>query len=327
MLALADLRPEQPGPGSDEPIEAVRAGEDSQANLDADMAAQSQVVMELGQGAAAATNGGNVGDGDETDFKLIAKRWREMAYRWACQNPDLTTQFILIRVSLGPQVFLMTKFLQVSADAWSAKEIEKELRTGERNYRIVWAAENHAPKQALESICKLIDTDFSDLLPLEMFTTNRSHDFFRILATVGAATYHYLHQRHGRYPFLLFKLLSQDLDAARKTSLVNRILLDFSENRCVMDDFSTWYCRSYAPNLLCAEGIQELQAIATGASIDISHTECQHAGNRKLVESRKVNTHCPDLAQASSQFIARSFRRRAWLSFNPDHGAKKQTSI
>ena len=301
LLALADVQP-----GSDQPVEA-EAGSEAQAQAWAEEQLMVQGAAPLGPDAA--------GGDDENDFKLVAKRWREVAYRWACQNPDLTAQFLFTRLSLGPQTFMMMKSLQVSADSWSQKEIERQLRTGQRNYKIVWAGANHAPKQALEQVWNLMTTDFTDLLPFQMIVANRSHDFFRMLARVGAASYYYLHQRHLRYPFLLFQLLSQDLDADRKTALVSRILSDFSENPCVMDDFTLWYCKAYSPNLQCEEGVEELKAVAAEASIDISHTECQHAGNRKLVESRKVNTHCPDLSQASAQFIARGFRSRSWFPF------------
>lgn len=301
LLALADVQP-----GSDNHVEA-EAGSEAQAQARAEEQLMVQGAATLGPDAA--------GGDDDNDFKVVAKRWREMAYRWACQNPDLAAQFVFTRLSLGPQTFMMMKSLQVSADSWSRNEIERQLRTGQRNYKIVWAGENDAPKQALAQVWNLMTTDFTDLLPFQMLIANRSHDFFRMLARVGAASYHYLHQRHLRYPYLLFQLLSQRLDEHQKAALTNRICSDFSENQCVMDEFSVWYCKAYAPNLRCDEGIEELKAVATEASIDISHTECQHAGNRKLVESRKVNTHCPDLSQASAQFIARGFRSHCWFPF------------
>ena len=47
-------------------------------------------------------------DGD-SDFKIVFKRWRQICKQWACENPNLLSELVLIRIAFEPLVSLMKR--------------------------------------------------------------------------------------------------------------------------------------------------------------------------------------------------------------------------
>ena len=239
------------------------------------------------------------------------------------------------RICLSPQCQLMIEQLKVSSSNFDREQLLSFARTGARSYRVLWSHENVAPAKLLQDVNEIMDEDFSQSMPLSMQTRAHAHLLFRMLARVGASAYHFLFQRHLRYPFRLFKLLVSDPHLA--TAAAEEIMVDYVSSPCILDDFSKWWISHWVAGtampspdpdpsaLLSKEALSELRCIASEASIDIASTECCHASNRRLVESKSLHTHATDLSQASSQYIARCLRSSAWIGFKRPSCVDKKT--
>lgn len=257
---------------------------------------------------------------DESDFKAISKGWRRSAYMW-CQKPLLVmSDLTFLRLALGPQCALMAQHLKVSSEEWDQQQVLKDLQNGIRDYRILWAYRSTATVKAICDVCSLILTDFTCSMPTSMMTQGHLSLLLRMLCRTAAAVYYYLGVRHRRYPWKVFALLSDDANVVKQAK--EDILHDYSHQRCVMDAFTLWVL---APHIdtegrldLKSKGamlVGELRAIAATASIDIAAIECAHASNRRLVESKSLQTHAANLAGASCHFIGRMLRKTTALGF------------
>ncbi len=153
--------------------------------------------------------------------------------------------------------------------------------------------------------------------PLGMFTLENVCLAFRLFARCGAAVRFYIHERNQRYPFKMFGVL----DASQQEQVAKEICKDYATCPCVMDSFSRWHMDEHMERggLLGNLSIEELKIIAAQLDTDISTTECQHASNRRAVESKSVHTHQLKLSEASSQFVCRSLRNSSAVGF---HGFK-----
>ena len=265
----------------------------------------------VGQSASAAPD----------DLKAVLKGWRQVAYRW-CTSSCMMAEVLFSRLALGPQCALMAKMLAVSAGNFDKQQCAQFLRTGVRDYRILWAHENSAGQCLLEEIFEQIGFDFSEVMPWSMMSVKHSHQFYRMLARVAAATAHYVINPQKRYPYKLFGLIGKNPQVAEE-----EIKKDLEEHPCVLDPFSTWFLGHCHNGLRHPDAIKELEAIATMTAIDIAHTECQHASNRRLVQSKGLQVRTPNVADASSHHVARHLRVSTGIGFKSNINLFKKTNV
>lgn len=300
--------------------ESGTAAADDEAAEDAVLAQLVQIRLEAADGVAPEDE---KVDGD--DFKAIAKQWRQVAVNWVCSK-GVCQDLLTARMALGPQARLMRWQLKLGADKFDLEQTISEAKHGIRTYRVLEAHLNSGPAQLMSDMVTLINQDFSETLPLSFCTQEHRWYMFRLFARVAAAGHHYLWVPHFRYPFKIFGLLSHDAKYAEKVE--QDILCDWRERKRILDPFSSWSIEPYIPDsnseqqggqqhfiLHNAVAMAELKSVALECGLDISHTECQHAANRRLVQSRSTHTHPTDLASASNQFIHRQLRRSCFIGF------------
>ena len=182
---------------------------------------------------------------------------------------------------------------------------------------------NTAATEALDEILRLLQQgqgpgeEFFTGIPEACFTVKSNHDLFRMLSRVGAACLHYVYQRHLRYPYKLFSLLSSDPVAAGK-----KIVDDYKHRPCTLDGFGRWWMQSVVggdgdvnveTNLHAS--ITALQSVAAETAVDIAAVECMHASNRRWIVSQSVS-HAAALQGASSQYVARRLRTSSWYGYH-----------
>ena len=273
--------------------------------------AKLQSLETLGQSA------GQAGAGvEDDDFKKVSKGWRQTSFQWS-QNPKLLADLLFCRLALTPQVELMARLLKVSGKNWDQEEILREAETGFRKYRVSWSFENSAPQALMIDICRLLCHDFTTVLTSSnLMTEANSATLFRLLMRVAAATHHYLLQRHTQYPWKLFSSLLPGNEDGAETS----INFDLKNQRCCMDSFSIWFLEPYISEgkiqlSPTSVALSELRSIACQAETDIAEIECNHAANRRLIESKSLHTHAANLSLTSSYFAARRLRTSTFLGF------------
>lgn len=246
---------------------------------------------------------------EESDFKLISKRWKQCAVRW-CRRPF--QELLLFRLAIRPNCNAMARQLSLSSAAWDRCQVAAELETKHRKYRMSEAFKDSSSTQVLQEVQGLLVEDFADRVPLQMCEVETRCLAFRLWARSGAATYFYLRRRHKQYPYKLFGLLLADADAEEsRSSLAEEILGDFRSRPCIMDEFTEFHLRAHAADLLGDKSMLELRAVATMTATDIAATECAHAANRRAIEGRSMHTHRLPQSDASAMYVARCFRQTA----------------
>ncbi|CAK9031890.1 unnamed protein product, partial [Durusdinium trenchii] len=263
----------------------------------------------------------------EDDYRVIFKRWRQQAYDWACNYKDLQGDLLFSRLALAPQCELMNKQLFLASGKWDEQQFAHEAEHGSRMFRVLETHQNVAVSKAIEQVISIAKQDFFSNVPCELWTMRHSHQLFRLLMRVGASAHHYLYQRHKRYPYKLFALLQEDGEAVKQAG--QDILRDFQQHPCTLCAFSMWFLKhdnrsSSLDALISRRSLLELASIATECAVDICHTECQHASNRRLVEGKSLHTYQADLAEASSHYVARVLRSTSWRGIRsvlPNHMA------
>lgn len=259
---------------------------------------------------------------EDDDFKKVSKGWRQTSFQWS-KSPRLLADLLFCRLALKPQVELMARQLKVSAKDWDQQEILREARTGLRQYRMSWSFENSAPQALMKDICSLLCFDFTNVLrSSNLLTEADSAILFRFLMRVAAATHHYLLRRHLQYPWKLFSALLPGNKDAAETS----INFDLKNQRCCMDTFSNWFLEPYISEgkvQLSTVALSELHSIACQALVDIGGVECNHAANRRLIESKSLHTHSTNLSLTSAYFAARCFRTSTFLGFDSTVGERR----
>lgn len=255
------------------------------------------------------------------DVKAILRGWKLSAFNWCTSSTTMGELFS--RIALGPQCRLMVKMLSVSAGNFDKLQCAQLLQTGFRNYRILWAHENSAGQHLLEEIFEQMGCDLSEVIPWSMMSVKHVHQLYRMLARVATAAAHYVIQPQRHYPYRLFALLGQNPEQAER-----QILDDFHLRPCVLDTFSSWWVNHWADDgLRQPTALSELRAIASEASIDIAHTECQHASNRRLVQAKGLQVRTPHVAHASSHHVARHLRRSTSIGFKSSINLFKKTNV
>ncbi|CAE7196761.1 unnamed protein product [Symbiodinium sp. CCMP2592] len=252
------------------------------------------------------------GDRQDDQWKAIAKKWRDAAYAWACGHPDgplaLLAEMVFLRTVLGPQVNLMAKQLKLSSSEFDQQQALAELTTGLRKYRLTEVHADSASAEAEVALAKLFQKSHWESLPF-VFLTQRNNSFaFKLTARVLAALKVYIRNRRSGYPYKLFLLATAQATEAERVA--KEIVFDFFYEPCRLDSFTWWFVKGFrsAERLASAEARAHLQAIAKVASVDIAATECQHASNRRHIESKSIQSHRQLLAAASAAYVARTLR-------------------
>ena len=168
----------------------------------------------------------------EVDFKLIAKKWKQVALAWS-QRSDLSLEMVCVRLGLVIQMGMMTKQLNLSSCAWDTKQKKIDLGldhsqpSSGRKYRLVEAFENNIAESALGDVSRLLLSDLTDKVPLHMAEVRSVCLAFRTWARSGAAIHRFLSCRHKLYPYKLFGVLSNP-------GLAESILEDFKLRPCIL---------------------------------------------------------------------------------------------
>ena len=254
------------------------------------------------------------GDRQDDQWKTIAKKWRDAAYDWACCHPDgplaLLAEMVFLRTVLAPQVNLMAKQLKLSSSEFDQQQALAELTTGLRKYRLTEVHADSASAEAEVALAKLFQKSHWESLPFVFLTQRNNSTAFKLAARVLAALKVYIRHRRSGYPYKLFLLATAQATEAERMAWAKEIVYDFFYEPCRLDSFTWWFVKGFrsAERLASAEARSHLQAIAKVASVDIAATECQHASNRRHIESKSIQSHRQLLAAASAAYVARTLR-------------------
>lgn len=276
----------------------------------------SQQLASLGDGFLQAGGSQEQNDTEGTDFKVICKKWREMGLAWS-KRPNLLLEMILARLAVAPHCRLMAQELAKSGHSYDSNQLQNEVLTGQRSYRVLDSYLDKGTKEAMAELFATMQRDFTIELGDNCCTSEAICLAFRLFSRSAASLHHYCLTKRQKFPYRFFGLLVPSED--EQLSLADEIFKIYQDTPCLLDAGSKGFLDATdakePKDLLTEDSKAMLKAIACQAQTSIAHIECQHAANRRFIMSR-VQTKAHSLGTASAQFIARYLRRSAAAGFH-----------
>ncbi len=258
-------------------------------------------------------------DGLEAAAVAQALRMQELAEEAGkqCHNTlrflgqaDSLRRLIAVRVLLEPFRELKSEVLRRSGGEWEVEQ-QRLAIVGGRRYAVPTAACGREVLRAQASLTELL-VDLTSaswcLARVGGTSAEESQRRWRMAARAGAALHRMMAVELQTYPWRLFKLILSDGQTGAAEFEADARSCD---RLCFLDPLAALHWQKFpsVPELLGAESVAHLQAMAIIAKDNISHVERQHATGRREAFTRE-QTHLELLCDSSAAHVLRNIRAK-----------------
>ncbi len=223
---------------------------------------------------------------------------------------DSLRRLLALRALLEPFRELKSEVLQRSGGDW---ELEQQCLAlvGGRQYTVPAAACGREVSRAQASLTELLLDMSSDawcLTGVRGANKEESQRRWRMAARGGAALHRMMTMELQTYPWRLLKLILCDGEAGAAEFEADARSCD---RLCFLDPLAALHWQKFpsVPELVGAESVAHLQAIAIIAKDNISHIEREHAAGRREAGTRE-QTHLELLCDSSAAHVLRKIRAK-----------------
>lgn len=221
---------------------------------------------------------------------------RVMCARSWLSSGKFTDDLLVARIQYTPQSKRMLAQLALTSTKWEHRQRKQYMDTGSREYQLVVAHTGKDDSELLQSAGKLMYCP-EEWRVIRQRNEEMQRHIFVLVARLAAAAYRLLVVRHRRWPFKLFKLLSDPL--------VKEELLDAKD--CCLDGYTQSFREYYGEEAGGPAAIAELVSVAAVSHTDTASVERWHSRNQRRAQFR-VWTNCQDLETLSAKFLGMQCR-------------------
>ncbi|CAK0908443.1 unnamed protein product, partial [Prorocentrum cordatum] len=204
--------------------------------------------------------------------------------------------------TMAPTVELTHYIEHMGGKGWFLKQMAEVMRTGSCTTRMSEVSDGRAETRFLHRTDNLLwDTSKWPALEFHDRTRVMANVAFSMISATKCTSRSLLFRRWAGFPCKLWGLLScgpQDRQA-----LAHELL---HSPKCLLDPWSEHFLKKYStvPLLTGSEALGVLHVVGLLVKIDNCFIECLNALLRRL-QREKSQTHCPDIAAASAEFVIR----------------------
>ena len=276
------------------PADPVEAGDD----IDVGLGVQAQELPAVAHVLQAAVDQQAQ---DEFSWSKFNKTMRDKARAWTVTQP--ASGLAVIRSVMQPTFRFLFRNLHLFSADWEEEQELKFAAQSVRSYRIVEEYKATHLRKFFDELRQLFHSRMKALQPQDLNVRVRTL-MFRVVARAGACAQRLLGSSSQSYPGKLFgEVLSEDGDP-------NLVLQD---RKCLYDALTADFIGRYntPATLRSADAIAQLRVLASELEYDISEIESRHSSVRRVVVVRSCQAKGLTLEDASSEFVCRSFCKRA----------------
>ena len=266
-------------------------------------------VNHVGPGSVDASDGRDPGTFEEAAppdmLKVDADTWAEMNQRNRsaamsfASSAHVAERLVILRQVMEVGLQLLYHQLHVAGPQWEAEQKRKQADTGQRTYRVVDAATGEYLQGFFQQASEML-LNAPRALARSSYTRRARATMFRLLASLMACVFYFLHTCFDGFPYCLFKLI---VDPTQADEILKQ------RPACMRDSLSATFLQKYGEDLTSAEALASLHSMAILIDLDISGLESAHSSLREYTMSRGRG-HTPDFAQVSAKRLCAWTGRR-----------------
>ena len=231
----------------------------------------------------------HVVDTENWDWGEYNKATREKAAKYAASS--VGDMLLLISVVTAPLVGLMTSLVYLASEKFESDQDARAAQGLVRTSRIFQFANGELQEEFVQDL-NVMYHEMPIWLPSDLHRTSVKVLVFRMMSRAGCIMHQLAFAFHRSSPYILFTGTCRDV---------------LNLKPCLQDQLTAFFVEQFPDEeaLMSTKSQTMLAALASQIQIDILGVESRHAGSRRVVNARSVQTWSLAAANLSAEWTTR----------------------